>query len=444
MPSYEDNVYKIRDNQFWYSKCSFAKDVDNIKYITIKITGPCNKIFELEHSEQGGNPEPTKSFKFTNPVDRQWWKEHRQEIVRVELLAIDNEIIGSEPQISEDTKQNEGIEEVTSVSQGEKTKNTGKGNFEDSVLCIGLDIAWFGGSANNVDSQYDCLGWISLPPHSKKSSRAEFGIKRFKLHQRDSNATILLKEIEDLLSKHREIKRVVFAIDAPIQAYERKKFPIRKPMPGRGEVERRACENFLNIKRKFIDQKAGGANGWQPNIQPGAPIAPRVQCLLNGLAKLDFQLWKKETKCSEKLVIECFPAEAIWAIKRLGYYPENLTAKAVKEYKKQNRQLLTAQQIRTLVYNILNAFDKLTGFSELWKEFIESYLLEWMLQDTTWQNPDNHYRGGKLLDDVVDTAICLATSLSYAHGDYHVWQDKSCPEDGHIIGPGAKKSLLRD
>ena len=64
-----------------------------------------------------------------------------------------------------------------------------------------------------------------------------------------------------------------------------------------------------------------------------------------------------------------------------------------------------------------------------------------MLQRKDW-GKDGNYRGGKLLDDVVDSAICLATALSYANGFAHVWYDPENPDDGHIIGPGALQKLL--
>lgn len=94
------------------------------------------------------------------------------------------------------------------------------------------------------------------------------------------------------------------------------------------------------------------------------------------------------------------------------------------------------------MHHVLDAFDKSTGVAEIWEEFVKNNLLTWMLQDTTWQTRDKKYRGGKLLDDVIDTGICLATAVSYVYGGFHVWQDQNCPEDGHIIGPGSLSSLL--
>ena len=46
-----------------------------------------------------------------------------------------------------------------------------------------------------------------------------------------------------------------------------------------------------------------------------------------------------------------------------------------------------------------------------------------------------------MLDDVVDSLICLATAISYSAGLAHVWQDLNQPLDGHIIGPGSMQEL---
>jgi hypothetical protein len=77
-----------------------------------------------------------------------------------------------------------------------------------------------------------------------------------------------------------------------------------------------------------------------------------------------------------------------------------------------------------------------SGIAGLWGTLVEA-ALAWMIADPTWQT-NGVYRGGKLLDDVVDTMICLATSLSYAKRNAHVWHDSTHPDDGHIVGPGCQ------
>jgi predicted RNase H-like nuclease len=142
-----------------------------------------------------------------------------------------------------------------------------------------------------------------------------------------------------------------------------------------------------------------------------------------------------------KLVIECFPAEAIWAMKRLNRFPEEHTAAMVKSYKNQEGSTLTGQQVAALTCNVLNGFAADSGYPAAWSVLVE-HAIDWMCSDATLQEAPGQYRGGKLLDDVVDSMICLATSLSYAHGRHHVWQDIGRRDDGHIIGPGSLCALL--
>ena len=95
MPVYRDANYQIRDNQFWYSNCSFAQQIHDKKFITIRIKGVVERTFELMHSELGRDGRISTSFKFTNQSDLQWWKDHRHQAVQIELFAIEGEIIGS-------------------------------------------------------------------------------------------------------------------------------------------------------------------------------------------------------------------------------------------------------------------------------------------------------------------------------------------------------------
>jgi hypothetical protein len=293
----------------------------------------------------------------------------------------------------------------------------------EDILCIGLDIAWFGGSANNKDSQYDCLGSVLISPQAEQSV---FTLTRVPLKNRDPDSVHLLAAIDKLLKSYHNPKRIVFALDAPIQAIDRG-LPPRSPKLSKGMVERRACENHL-------DKSIVGNNGWRPKIQPGAPLAPRVILLLNGLQERGFVLWTPDNQKAGKLVIECFPSEAIWAIKQMGFYPELSKATDVKSYKKQQRVMLSAEQVRHLVLDVLDAFAPASGNPTLWSTLVDQ-TINWMLNENTWQN-NGIYKGGKLLDDVVDTMICLATSLSYTYHLAHVWQNQQQADDGHIIGPG--------
>jgi hypothetical protein len=309
-----------------------------------------------------------------------------------------------------------------------------------SVLCIGLDVAWFGGSAGDRDSQHDCLAWTLLDRRAGRPLTILSHLERVSLQNRDPDASQLLRAIEALLETHRSVDRVVFAIDAPVQAAPRPHLPARAASAPGGSIERRACENYLSQHRQRIDSLMGGAGDWYPNILPGAPLAPRVLNLLAGLDRLGFRLWTTAEQAAARLVIECFPAEAIWAMRRLDRYAAALTGTQVKRYKGLDGSL-TAQRVTALIHTVLGGFAADSGNAGVWNILVE-HAIDWLLADAAWRTAPDQYRGGKLLDDVVDSMICLGTAMSYAHGRFHVWLDPGQPADGHIIGPGRLDHLL--
>ena len=305
------------------------------------------------------------------------------------------------------------------------------------TLCIGLDIAWFGGSKNDPSSRYDFLAAVLL---DSKSNVQDVDYLRVHLNNHDLAARQTAAGLKTLIEKYdSKAERIVLAVDAPLQAVSRR-LPARMPIPKKGTVQRRACEEYLNCKRKSIDKSSGGAKGWHPNIQPGAPIAPRVESLLHELEST-FQPWTVGNPEIQKLIIECFPAEAIWSAKRMGWFADYLCADDVKAYKKQKGKQLIAQEVTELVETILLPFGKVCRASD-WNDQVVAQALKKILKDSDnlWKKNDR-YSGGKMLDDVVDSLICLATAISYASGNAHVWQDANNLEDGHIIGPGKMQEL---
>lgn len=431
-----DPAYRIRDNQFWYSKSEIERQVNGRSRIVIRIEGL--GVRSLNHAAPGKDGRTTKSFTLSDAADRVWWKAHRGHIVRIELLATDGGDVPETVKTSAiSTAQKTPDRPVQKGLPKSSEAKRERGPF-GSVLCVGIDIAWFGGSAKNLDSQYDCLAAVHLQLQltNNAQERAKCTFARVRLSNRDPEAKHLLASLDELLKAHTDVGRIVLAIDAPIQAAARDYLPARMALSKAGMIERRACENYLSKYRQRVDKAAAGSDGWHPNIQPGAPLAPRVICFLEGLSKLGFQLWTRRNDQAEKLVIECFPAEAIWAAKRLGYYPESMTVTQVKAYKKQDNILLPADRVRMLLHDALDAFAATAGGMQLWPKVVDAGLT-WLLADTSWKASDPHfYRGGKLLDDVVDSMICLATSLSFVDGQSHTWQDPSHDDDGHIIGPG--------
>lgn len=294
------------------------------------------------------------------------------------------------------------------------------------VLCIGLDAAWFGGSKNDRTSQYDCLAWARLEEDGHVHSS---GVKRVALTgrgERDPQGRLTVAAIESLVTEHStDGDRVMVSIDAPLQSSDdtrKKTF--------------RACERFFIDVRKWIDKAAGGSNGWHPNVQPGAEIPQRILGIVEGLTSdLKLELWTAGSPSHDRLVTECFPAEAIWAAKRLGLVPGGFTPIHAKAYKAQGGVHLTGMQVTGLFHAaLLDSFAHVTQRPHQWRDVVES-ILGWMLNDEDWKI-GSMYRGGKLLDDVIDATICLATAIAFTTGKAHVWQDPKHPCDGHIMGPG--------
>lgn len=435
-----DPGYRLRDNQFWYSDCRFADRLADAARVTLRVEGL--GVRTLTRAAPGRDGRPTTSFTLRDRSDRRWWEEHRGRHVRVELLAVHPGVQAPSvppgvPRTSppRPTAREPVRPEPSPAPDAESVRLPG------SVLCIGLDVAWFGGSAGDRDSRYDCLAWACLTPGGGTGRPWSGGLERVALPDRDPRGDRLLGAIDVLLETHGAAGRVVFAVDAPVQASPRPRLGVRPASPKRGEVQPRACDRYLGRCLKAIDRAAGGSGGWHPNVQPGAPLPPRVMNLLSGLRQRGFSLWTEADRGAIKLVIECFPAEAIWAMRRLGRYPPSATAERVKEYKGQRGTHLTSQQVRDRVRLVLGGFAADSGDPGHWGRLVDDAVAR-MLADRTWQPDPGKYRGGKLLDDVVESLICLATASSYAHGLSHVWQDPDDPDDGHIIGPGRLDHLV--
>ena len=162
---------------------------------------------------------------------------------------------------------------------------------------------------------------------------------------------------------------------------------------------------------------------------------------MNQLAD-EFELWTPGKAQQENVIIECFPAEAIWAAKRMNWFRTNVTAAEAKAYKSQKSKRLNATEVVALAEAVLVPFGHLCP-SLQWKNQVVDKVLAQILEDRDclWKR-DGHYPGGKLLDDVIDALICLATAIGYAANKAHVWQDQNYVDDGHIIGPGTMQELV--
>lgn len=301
---------------------------------------------------------------------------------------------------------------------------------ETKTLCIGLDLAWYGGSKNDRWSQYDVVSAAAINAADDVVPfwrRVSLRRKDNRECERDVCARQTLTAIKEIVSAYgSEDTRIVLAVDAPLAE--------SGEMPRNGRKRRRACEQILSTHRMAIDKAAGGARGWHPTIQPGAPIPPRVSKLVAGLRDLGFALWNEQTASAGRLLLEVFPSEAIWATHHLVGYGD-LTATQVREYKKQKRNRLNEEAVREFIKTVLRPMGAATRNSFRFERIVSGITAD-ILKDGSWRFDDGTYRGGKPLDDAVDSLICLAVAISYAGGNAHVWTSEASPEDGHIIGPG--------
>lgn len=95
-----------------------------------------------------------------------------------------------------------------------------------STLCLGLDIAWHGGSKNDRSSQFDFVVATVLGP---ARTTADVECVRVRLTNRDPDAVLTIAAIQKLIRSYEgKVGRVVLAIDAPIQADPSAPAPLKK------------------------------------------------------------------------------------------------------------------------------------------------------------------------------------------------------------------------
>ena len=309
-------------------------------------------------------------------------------------------------------------------------KPCGYSDFK-KTLCIGLDLAWFGGSIGNPDSQHDYLLACILSPDS---SDTQLMIERIRLIDRDPSADIISSAIEALVARNAaHVDRVVLAVDAPLQTS-------KILSVGQKKAWRGADRAFSRI-RQAMDRQAGGSRGWQPTLQPGAPIPPRVNALTQQLMEdVGFSLWQPHLADSPRLMFETFPSGALWAFKRMGAYPDIDQGSELRRYKKLRGVSLSENDILDWLATLLGPAEPIIDCEGLWRGLVAQAAV-WFL-GTLKPNGEGPYRGGKSFDDLIDTLFCLASAMGYAKGRAHVFIDLEAFDDGHIIGPGVLGSSL--
>ncbi|MEI7768037.1 MAG: hypothetical protein WCJ97_11445 [Phycisphaerae bacterium] len=408
--------------------------------IVLRINGrDCN----LTHTR-------TDSFKFLD-ADRPYWYGLDGQQVTLDVISIDGQMVGAGTAGPQIPLLPVPLTAPPPAPRPLPARRAGGGRQpaacfapagwkqpQRHVLCIGLDLAWFGGSRGDRNSQYDCLTYLVLDNDNDNDNDkgiSSFGLKRVALGRKltekgnpyancDPAAELLLEAIDSLVKLWPD-HACVLAIDAPLQASS-PPHPPRHIKQKKGDCRHRACETLL--------QAACGlhARRWMPMIQPGAPLTQRVIALMAGLGQNGFTVFPKESK---KLVIECFPREAQWSAAVRNGYGE-LTPLESRLYKTCGNDLLPIHLYTRFAVDALVGLGLVSGIGRGYWNQIICELLKSLSGDALWITQKTGYgRGGKLFDDAVDATIALSVAVAFACDQAHVWIDGN-GADGHIIGPG--------
>ena len=169
-------------------------------------------------------------------------------------------------------------------------------------------------------------------------------------------------------------------------------------------------------------------------IQAGAPLFPRVSCIVKGLESQGACLYAPGRRTDSNIdLIEIFPSEAISLLGLAGYYGDKCDAD-VRRYKK-GPVFPTEQDAKRV------ALAPLTGFVGILGDNLAPIVDD--IADKACRaarreggKKASYYQSGKAFDDRVDAGIAFLTAVCFALGRFHCWGDG---RDGLIVGPGTLK-----
>lgn len=307
-----------------------------------------------------------------------------------------------------------------------------------AVLCIGLDLAWWGGSLGVPESQNDALSYMVLggDPGTLEICRVPLATQPNPNRDEftsncDPAANATVEALKDVIEAH-TASQIVLAVDAPLIAAPRD-LPRRSKISRPGMLARREPEQALDAAMR------AGPAAWRSccHIQPGAPVCSRVEALVDELTKrLGFQLYNHNCRDTpERSLVECFPSEAIWALGCLSHYPP-ITPKEARAYKGFSSDWHPIPTVMHAVYLHVVGFISALGVPGSWVRLWAAQLASAILTDPKMNDASAKcVRGGKLFDDVIDSVNALFTAVSFCHDTSHVWIGPDL-SDGHIVGPG--------
>jgi len=307
------------------------------------------------------------------------------------------------------------------------------GSITGPVLCVGVDLTWWGGSKSK-GSRSETVAWSSRSESGwsvPQLSRIFLGDYNKKADDQtpncDPGGERLLSRISEINRLHPEIQNTVVSLDAPLLALDQG-LPSRRKTPAIGEVQRRQADS------RFADVLSLSPTGWRGvKIQPGAPLAPRVASILDGLKQQKYHLFTGDNPgAGGRIVIECFPNEALWSAGVLGLC-DGFCFQTMTTYKRLGKAKVILPTL------ILEKICRYTLEPCIRAAGVEPAV--WVDAFWNWLNQDKDVvRGpralsGKALDDAIDSMLSLVAAIAFADGNAHMHQGHD-PSDGHIVGPG--------
>jgi hypothetical protein len=315
-----------------------------------------------------------------------------------------------------------------------------------NIVCIGLDLAWSGGSSRDRSSQADVL--IGHEVGSLEVWKSFVDLRGARNHNAtrydaiyDADAELLISAIKTEVARLEGdgASQFVLAIDAPLLCTQVGLGPRpRGPTKGEKVARSRSCEARLAARRSRCK------GPWQSGlrIQAGAPLFPRVARLVSRLhEELGFVSWDGHDHTAPRparTVIEIFPSEALWALGVNGFY-EREEPSSVRMYKKLKMELRRRKKQGLKLYReeaVHFARKPLHGFVPLLEGELNIEPAVKRISDMACEHIDTVEvcRMDKRYDDLIDSAIAWLTALTFVHGTWHVFADVD--GDGAIVGPG--------
>lgn len=314
--------------------------------------------------------------------------------------------------------------------------------IEANVLCLGVDVAWWGGGGSPRDkgSRTETIAYAT-----RIDARwSDLSLKRVDLNptykqdpdphkpNSDPNADLLFSSIMEVVQSHGHFANVVLALDMPVLATDTgMKSPKKTYAEGEEGGAYRQCD------RVWMDSRTHSPAGWRNvKIMTGAPIAPRIKALVSKLEANAFSVLGKTPNMGERVVFECFPNEILWSTGVLGL-AEGLTFNSLHLYKRigRNRIRLPEQLFHGLWKLPFELALSAAGLSNETITCWHNQFLSWLVSDQTFNASMKIGKTGKKFDDAIDSVLSLSAVVGFVEGHAHIHQGVD-PKDGHIIGPG--------